>query len=522
MGLAKLTIPYVSGGDKDQPFTEDLQLASLYVLADARRGSASLTATVPAMYPLQLRRFEGGFIMIDLLGLNQTRIKYNKIPDVEAFTAALDKVSEEPDDFRKTLKSKAAHFKDFAGQETTTLKGLISSPGKAEEVRSFIEKALDYEPGDGPLIFEAVMKDDEVKDLFGSLNSLRKDLIEDQKRLDGAKKGLLKSLDIAKKVLKEETQNIRDSSDRVLARLKGALKKKETRLKKKLDREVTRIKTRCQKQTAPLREDRTKRKRRIKRSERKIERLRAQGDSNVVREERASLDNVQKRFKEIDAAVKSLEKKRDDEIGLLRDEFRAQLKGDEEKIKEEGEKRRAQLKEKSDLLEAINKEAKAISGQIDALNRKKRNKLHTLSRYKIDLEVEETELNIPFYVFQYGGKKFDFHPPVEATGSVGLLSRFRRMLADNPESKVNMLIRPRGLFVDKYLFKAVKSLGRDAPVGRMYRKEVERLSVFRSRRAVDLMMTGLVKMRRRGWISDGEYIKLQEGIVDRIGLITQP
>jgi hypothetical protein len=36
------------------------------------------------------------------------------------------------------------------------------------------------------------------------------------------------------------------------------------------------------------------------------------------------------------------------------------------------------------------------------------------------------------------------------------------------------------------------------------------------------MMTGLVKMRRQGWISDGEYIKLQETIVDQLGLINQP
>ncbi len=231
---------------------------------------------------------------------------------------------------------------------------------------------------------------------------------------------------------------------------------------------------------------------------------------------------MEKRLKEIDAAVKSLEKSRDDEIKRLKDEFRSQLKGDEDRIKEEEDKKRTQLKEKNDLLEAINKEAKAISGQIDALNRKKRNRLRSLLRYKMELEVDEAELNIPFYVFQYSGKKFDFYPPVEATSSPGLFSRFRRMLADSPESKVNMLIKPRGLFTEKYLEKAVKSLSRDTPVGRMYRKEAERLNVFRSRQSVDLMMTGLVRMRRQGWISDSEYIRFQEAIVDKLSHINQP
>jgi len=522
MALAKLTIPYVSGGDESRPFTEDLQLASLYILADARRGAAPVSATVLANYPFQLRRFEGGIILIDLLGLNQTRIKYNQIPAVDIFVEDLEEACEDPKIFLKTLKGRAAHFKDFKGQETITLKGLISSPGKVEEVQSLLDKAVNFEPGDGPLLFDPVMKDADVKDLFNSLNSLRKELIGDQKSLEKANEGLRDSVDIVKKVLREETQNIKDSSDRGIVRLKIALKKKETRLKKKLDRDVARIRARCQKQTAPLREDRSKRKRTIKRTEKKIDRLRAQKDSDAVRHERASLEKLEKRFKEIDTAVKNLEKSRDDEIKRLKDEFRSQLKGDEEKIKEEEDNKRAQLKEKNDLLEAINKEANAISGQIDALIKKKRNRLRSLLRYKMDLEAEEAELNIPFYVFQYGDKKFNFHPPVEVTSSPSLFSRFRRMLADSPESKVNMLIRPRGLFTEKYLEKAVKSLSRDNPVGRMYRKEAERLNIFRSRRAVDLMMTGLVKMRKQGWISDSEYIRFQEAIVDKLSHINQP
>lgn len=523
MGLAKLTIPYVSGDDdRGQPFTEDLQFASLYILADARRGGAPILATVRANYPFQLKRFEGGILLIDLLGLNQTKIKYNQIPAVDVFVKALEKVSEDPDAFLKTLKGRAAHFKDFTGQETVTLKGLISNPGKRGELQGILEETVEFDQVNGSIIFDTVLKDDDVKEIFDTLNSLRKELSKDEKNLEMAKRGLKDSLNIVKKVLREETLNIRDSSDKVQARLKGALKKKEARLKKKLDRDVSRIRARYKKQTAPLREERTRRKRRSRRIERKIDRLRAQGAADALKDERAALEKLDKKFKEIDDAVKNLDKRRDDEIRQERDQFRSQLKVDEDRIKEEEEKKKAQIKGKADILGSINEEAKAISGQIDALIRKKRNKIRSLSRFKVDVEAEEAELNIPFYVFQYGEKKFDFHPPVELTSSAGLFSRFRRMLADSPESKVNMLIRPRRLFTDKYLERAVKSLGRDNPVGRMYRQEVERLNVFRSRQAVDLMMTGLVKMRRQGWISDSEYIKLQEAVVDKLGQITQP
>jgi hypothetical protein len=85
-----------------------------------------------------------------------------------------------------------------------------------------------------------------------------------------------------------------------------------------------------------------------------------------------------------------------------------------------------------------------------------------------------------------------------------------------------MLIRPMGGFSDGFMERAVRSLGRDTPVGRAYRQEAERLNLFRSREAVDQIMLGLTRLRRGGWISDGDYIRLQEAIVDQIGSISQP
>ncbi|MBA7609920.1 hypothetical protein ES703_17120 [subsurface metagenome] len=39
---------------------------------------------------------------------------------------------------------------------------------------------------------------------------------------------------------------------------------------------------------------------------------------------------------------------------------------------------------------------------------------------------------------------------------------------------------------------------------------------------MDRIMAGLVEMRREGWIGDGEYIRLQVGLVERLGEVTQP
>ena len=138
------------------------------------------------------------------------------------------------------------------------------------------------------------------------------------------------------------------------------------------------------------------------------------------------------------------------------------------------------------------------------------------------MEAETADLYVPFYIFHYGGKKFDFYAPVVVSSAKGFLSRFRRMLVDNLRSKMAQLIKPRTEFMERYLAKAVKTLGRDGDLAVAYRRAGDGLNLLKSREAVYKIMVGLVKIRREGWISDGEYIRLQEVLVENLGLISCP
>lgn len=522
MDSKKLTVPYVlDDGSRGQPFTKELELASLYIVGDSRKGTGVLEAASFANYPLLFKRYDGGSVMVDPLGLHKTSLRYDLVPDVETFIKAVDKVSVEPEKYLKGLKGLSGHFKDFTGQETLTFNGLVAQPPELGEINGLLKRTMEPETSFASVIFNPVLEDAEVNAVLATLKKLNKNLEEDQKTLEKAKKGLQESLDTARKVLKEESLNINDSSAKIQERLKGALEKRRGGLKKKLDRDIARVRSSYKRQTGPLREERTKRKRTLTRAEKRVDQLKSKDDKGKLDSEK-DLRDLKKKFGELEKAVKSLEGKRDAEIKALRAQFDAELRGDEEKLADERAQTRDRLEEVQSLEAEILAETKAISGQIDALSRKKRNKLKSLDKYKVELDEGDLEINIPFYVFHFGQKKFDFYPPVEVVGSPGLFSRFRRMLADGLESKVNMLIRPLGGFSDQFLERAVKSLGGDNPVGRAYRQEAERLNLFRSREAVDQMMLGLTRLRRGGWISDGDYIRLQEAIVDQIGSISQP
>jgi hypothetical protein len=523
MGSKRLTIPYVlDDGSRSQPFTKELELASLYIVGDSRRGTGVLEATSFATYPLLLKRYDGGSVMVDLLGLHKTSLRYDLIPDDEAFIKAVDKISVEPRNYLKGLKGLSDHFKDFRGQETMTFNGLVAQPPKIEEINELLERTTETEVNNNSIIFNPILEDVEVNAVSDTLIQLKKTLKEDQKTLEKAKKGLQESLATTRKVLNEESLNIKDSSLKIQERLKGAFEKKRGRLKKMLERDIARVRSSYKRQTGPLREERTKRKRKLTRVEKRADRLKLKKDKEKLDSEKKALKVLKNKFAELEKAVKSLEGKRDAEIKTLRTQFDAELRVDKEKLTDERAQTRERLEEIQSLEAEIRAEAKAISGQIDALSRRKRNKLKSLEKYKVELDEGDLNICIPFYVFHFGRKRFDFYPPVEVVSSPGLFSRFRRMLADGLESKMNMLVRPLGGFSDRFMERAVRSLGGDNPVGRAYSQEAERLNLFRSREALDQMMLGLTRLRRGGWISDGDYIRLQEAIVDKIGSISQP
>ncbi len=522
MGLERFTTPYVhNDGSSGQPFTRELELASIYVIGDSRRKTGSLKAVVLAEYPILVKKYLGDSIIIDLLGLHKTSLRYNQVPNIENFIKKLDKTCIEPKKFLRVLQEHSQHFKDFLGQENITFNGLVSQPPLPSEINELVELSKEQNIESKPIIFNSILKNKDIKQLLDSLNEFKLKIDKDEKTLEKAKKSLQEFLEISRKVLTEETFNIKDSYTKVQDKLKNAQDKKRIQLKKKLDRDILKIRSSYQKQTRPLREERTKQKRKVTRTENRLDRIKSKEDQKEINSEKRVLEAYKKRFAELDRAVKNLETRRDADIKALRKQFNFQVKSEKEIIEEQKSQTKDQIEEIQTLESEILSNAKNILNHIDSLNRKKRNKRKSLDKYKIELDLGDIEINIPFYIFDYG-KKFDYYPPVNVVGSPSLFSRFRRMLADGLESKVNMLIKPRENFANPFFERAIRNLEKDNPLSHIYRQEEGKLNYFKSRKAIDQLMVGLMKLRQGGWINDNEYIRLQEVIIEQIDYISLP
>ena len=518
MGSKRLIVPYILDDDsRDEPFTKDLELASIISLAEARKGTKPLEATIKVRYPLLIKKFEGGSILIDLLGLHQTKLKRNMVPDIKHFVKKLEAVCEEPKMYLDELKGLSGYFGDYSQHETINI-GALVNPGKEDELKEFIEQMVDLVPESEPEIFDPLLNKEEINDIVRSIREFRRIILEDQKQLQEARKGLRDTLDIASKVIKEEIQNSKDSGDRKVTLLKESLKKKELKLRKKLDQDIEKIKKRYQKEMRPLKDERTKRRRKVTRTKNRIKTLKKERDNKKLREARNTLGDLEKKFSEIDNVVKILDSDINNKIRVLRTQFNNDLDAEKKKIKETQKETQNKIKEFQSLDKALNEEAKKRRKEIDALIRKKEGRIRSIDNYRIDLNIGDIEINIPFYAYQFGGKKYDYYPPVEVIGSVGLFTRFRRMLADGLEKKINTLIKPQECGARIFIEKLVREFGRKTPVGKTYSEHVVGLNLLRKKESLHLMMIGLTKMRRGGWISNDEYIRLQERLVGQLSL----
>jgi len=257
MGVTRVAVPYaVVGRGRVKAFSKGLQLASLYVLADAKSGSRRLSSIAPVSYPLRLRRWEEGVVLIDLLGLNQTSLKTEGLPDIEAFIAELVKLSEDPDRFLKVLSGGVEILKGTGGEVAVEVSGLLPRPKEAQ-LKELLDGAEAIE-GEGSALFQPSLKEKEVEGVVKALSEFKAGLERDRKRLEAAERGLMDAVDIVSKVLAEEIQNIIDRNARRMERLERSLETRRGRLGRALEKEIRALRAAHGNQIKPLSDERTK------------------------------------------------------------------------------------------------------------------------------------------------------------------------------------------------------------------------------------------------------------------------
>ena len=521
MSHPRVTIPFLNiEEDDNRPFTEAQKLASLYIKGETMKDRASLESFLLAYYPIQFRSWGKGTLLVDLLGLNQVSFKVRLIPDLEHFKRELDGSSINPDEFLRLLRRRNNYFKDFSGDKTYTIKGLLQPPSP-EALKTVKDKTVPFTGVPSHFLFNPQLKESDVRTLLSNLDIIKRDLSNDFEQLEKIQKYFNETLDIISKVIAEETANIRDSSVKAKAKLLKDLKKKREMLKKKLDKDKAKMKDRLSRKTRILRDERSKEKRKMTRLSNRLDRYKSKGEKSKINEVKKELQGHKGRHKELDTAIKALEFETSQEIQVTKNTFNSKIKSEEAVIKSVESKARKASDDQKKLSVSITTESKKIQKQINSLIKRKHTKLDSLNKFCLAEKLPKSELYIPFYVFKNSNNRFSHLPPIEVDNARGFFSKFRRILADTLESKIDILISPQGHFTDAYLETALKSMDKNSSLRQIFLQEENQYNIFQSRSAMDQIMKGLVELRGRTIIGDAEYIRLQINLVGRLNEITR-
>ena len=137
--VANLLLPYsTSARDRTLPFTEEMEMAILFCMAESDRKKGEgiilkkpleeLVFIVKSCYPIWLVPWGGKTLLFDGLDVSTRTLLYEVLPDVKTFINDIHGSAEKRQAYSAALTDHAHYFQSVKSLEEKTTLGLITSP----------------------------------------------------------------------------------------------------------------------------------------------------------------------------------------------------------------------------------------------------------------------------------------------------------------------------------------------------------------------------------------------------------
>jgi predicted nucleic acid-binding Zn-ribbon protein len=535
--IRKLILPFaVMGKDRFKPFTKDMEMASMFYLAQRGRKKGegrvlkkpeeNLAYIAEICYPIWLVPWKGRTLIFDGLEFTNPAIPYDQLPDIKAFDNDVQS-SRSHEAYVAALSQNANYFQNFAGKEGVTIKGLITNPNFTHDLMEYVQEAAEIgKVAATKAILDPLLDESEVAASIGELSDLRNKIEDEIKALSTSMKLLSKGTREQAKALHVEMKKTAKEFDRKFNRLKPKVMKKIEKIQEKRDEEVTRVSQKHDRKLRALHQQRVKAEKTFERLSSDIERIEA--DIKVARDNKdeasefqltQKIDEIKKRLpaldkeiKEIDGEIENVEDAKKIDVSRVRakpnDRIEEAMKclHDVEAAKEARtrleQQKLASLEEMTaSIIKEIDvmiKAKEAALNEIDGMGadeRKRKNALVYLSLYFVCYETEV-------------GKRYVVYPP-SYVGSMGIKTKLKGVFG---AGKMKSFLQPRSQSISTLLDRLV-DLTQENPV---FEKEITEAgteaNILRTTEQKVGIKKGLTELKEEGWISDSEYQFLNEQI----------
>ena len=532
----RLILPFaVSAEDRIKAFTKDMEIATIFYLAESNREKGEghilkktdekLVFIAEACYPMWFVPWGGATLLFDGLGVTSHTLSYDRLPDIKAFNKDIRRSAKTCKAYSMALSRNSNYFKNFAGKEEKTIEGLITSPDFIQDFslyRSKVEKT--EKPLAAKVVLSPILNKSEISASVRDLSDLRARIDEDVKNLDASMKLLSTTTREKVKAIREEIQEIRKKFDKRVEKVKPRVTKKIRQIQEKHDKKINRMSKRFERQLQLLHKDQVKLEKTQKRLKGEIKRYKAKIRSCKSRKNKRSeiqwtkklkkirkkLPTFKKKIKKIERRIENLETAKNLEISKKRIECDTRIEESMKIFRELEASREARIRMKQPEITSMEETASLIINQINELAKSKKAALNDFDRISMARRKKTRALvYLPFYFVRYemeSKKRYGIYPPSIVSG-MGILAKMKGVFG---ATKMKCFLQPRSKAITAFLNQLVTLIQKNP----MFEKEVTeagiQYSVLRTKKLRIGVKRGLKELKKEKWISKNELQTLSK------------
>jgi hypothetical protein len=532
----KLILPFaVSAEDRIKAFTKDMEIATIFYLAESNREKGEghilkktdekLVFIAEACYPIWLVPWGGATLLFDGLGVTSHTFSYDRLPDVKAFNNDMRRSAKTCKAYSVALSRNANYFKNFAGKEEKTIEGLITYPDFIQDFSLYSSKVEKTEkPLAAKVVLSPILNKPEISASIKDLSDLRARIDEDVENLDASMKLLSTTTREKVKAIREEIQEIRKKFDKRVEKVKPRVTKKIRQIQEKHDKKINRMSKRFERQLQLLHKNQVKLEKTQKRLKGEIKRCEAKITSCKRRKNKRSeikwtqklekirktLPTFEKKIKEIERRIDNLETAKNLEISKERIACDTRIEECMKILRELEASREARIRMKQPEITSMEETASLIINQINEMAKSKKAALNDFDRVSMARRRKTRALvYLPFYFVRYemeSKKRYDIYPPSIVSG-MGILAKMKGVFG---ATKMKCFLQPRSKAITVFLNQLVTLIQKNP----MFEKEVTEAgiqdSVLRTKKLRIGVKRGLKELKKEKWISKNELQTLSK------------
>ncbi len=520
----------VPAENRTEPFTEEMEKATLYCFAETdrekggglilKKAEEKIVFLTKFCYPLWLAPLKQLNLVFDGLKQSAYMAAYRAVPNAKEFLEGVQRSAKSLETYTAFLSDNINYFQTTSSGEAVSIEGLISDFAFLNEFNGYLSEAkkLDGAPSEAAIL-SPLIDESTILSAVEELERFRVNFEEDIHVLQEGIKLLSKTTRGFAKEIRGKMKAVKEEFEEVIRKEEAAVAQKISRINEDYDEQRVKLIKSFEKQRSPLQKEKVKLEKMKEQTLRKIEQYNlearacaAKNDKvgerkwkEKVNETRKELSEIERKLEEIEDKIKEIDENESAETFRVRSEWESKIKEARKNLLELESSRDAKIQTYKQEMEKLEGLKANIVQQISNVIKLREAELANI--VKLGIQQGNGRLSlvyVPFYMACYEAemkKRYVVFPPSMAN-SIGLTVKLKGALG---RAKIKQLLTPRFRAISSLLERLPSLMEKDATFAREIHEFGQKTNMLGESSKRKTLEEGLKKLKDEGWLSEKEF-----------------